>query len=264
MYALAISVYFAVASATIVFLKVCPPLNALLQYGKVVKPGNVATGSWQQGVEAVASVTVPKAWFSHFYIVFAVLVAPLVCFACKGHHEKYAVLWTMFMAQAARRVYESFYVTRYGARSEMNVIHWLVGLSFYVGMSLNLLIGFLQPPPKASAVPVYGFALVLYGVAAYDQYLNHLHLAQLVKYTVPTRGLFQYVACAHYTDEVAIYTLVALVALTGGVTAVDVNFCMGLLFVIVNLGVSSLELLRFYKGKFERYNVRRGMLPGIL
>lgn len=92
----------------------------------------------------------------------------------------------------------------------------------------------------------------------------HHYLASLKKYTVPLHPLFLRVLCPHYTAECVIYLSLALLAAPRG-EMVNKTLLCGLLFVVVNLGVTAGNSKRWYIEKFGEDSVRGRwrMIPGI-
>lgn len=92
----------------------------------------------------------------------------------------------------------------------------------------------------------------------------HHYLASLEKYAVPKHPLFQRVICPHYTAECAIYLSLALLAAPRG-EIINQSVMCGVLFVVVNLGITAHNTEKWYATKFGADSVRQKskMIPGI-
>jgi len=86
----------------------------------------------------------------------------------------------------------------------------------------------------------------------------------LKKYSLPEHPAFQRLICPHYTAECAIYLALTLLAAPQG-RLVNWTMGSGLLFVVVNLSVSSKLNREWYRQKFgeDAIKWRRNMIPGV-
>lgn len=218
------------------------PLQSLLLYGKTRLGSN-------------SSCCVPKSWFTHFYVIHSFLASLLLVYACFcGSISSTNALFVLLNAlQAWRRLYECLVVSKWG-QGHIHATHYLAGAYFYSSINVVGLFAISKASTMGSAGSAAGssgsglswlclLAALAFLLASCDQYLNHLHLSTLRKYSLPTRGLFRYAVCAHYLDEVAIYC--ALWALAGG------GWIYGsvVFWVLVNLTVSSRQSYLFYQKK---------------
>ncbi|RIB21223.1 hypothetical protein C2G38_2078826 [Gigaspora rosea] len=139
---------------------------SILSYGKL---GTSARFTAKNPIEAyIQSLTVPKQWFKHFYIVGSLWAAFLIIDVIilrkgnKGHvayfvqifdsTEKYEpeyfkepvteciVGLIMFQVQTIRRMYECFFIERPSVGSKMHVGLYLLGLAFYLATGLSVFI----------------------------------------------------------------------------------------------------------------------------
>ena len=249
-------------------------LSALTAHGKVAQNSTLIDSSWfAKLINAVAGLTVPKAWFSHFYVLYLLLMwgqflyDPYTILS----NGKYLLVWLFLTCQATRRLYESYHVTRWGNASKMHVSHYFLGLGFYMGVSIICFCG-LQSHHGDSGNGVTGtgffwtlLLVAFFAICQLDQYRNHKHLAALVKYSVPKKGLFSLVSSAHYCDEILIYFTVVLLAFTRGrLIAEDWALLSIWIFVVINLSISALETHSYYLTKFEDFHLRYAIIPGIL
>lgn len=104
--------------------------------------------------------------------------------------------------------------------------------------------------------------LPVFLIASGIQYDCHLYLASLKKYTLPSHPSFLHLVSPHYTAECAIYlSLVFLAAPKGAL--VNKTILSGLIFVVVNLGISASNTKAWYMRKFGEESVehRWRMVP---
>lgn len=256
-----ISIYFMLASALVLFTKFCAPLNQLLAYGKVAQTQRSSGKGLARLVQLFARLTVPKKYFGHFYILFMILQwAQLPYAANRILTTQPGIVWLLLTLQATRRAAESIALTQWGLTSRMHVSHYAVGILFYICVAANCYFGLLESSAPALG-PRHMVAMLVFAIFSLDQFQNHQHLAGLVKYSVPTFRMFLLVACAHYSDEIAIYLAVAAAAWRWQVLQVSVAFFAAWVFVAVNLSVSGLESLRYYRTKFDDYKVTHAVVP---
>ncbi|KAK4242571.1 hypothetical protein C8A03DRAFT_11186 [Achaetomium macrosporum] len=228
-------------------------------------------------IDAVTSWTqVPHSWFSAFYVVsLACSVFWLVQFLSNGAvlrsiassqvstqepsstMAQVALGWLMMFLQATRRVYEHATVIK-PSKSTMWVVHWLLGLFFYLFISVSVWVegsaGAILDPlaghtddaqslwKMAVAVPAFLFAWV-------NQYRCHKHLAGLKKYSLPEDGMFRHFICPHYTCECVLYFSMAVATAPRGTWCNRTLLC-ALVFVAVNLGVTASGTRKWYVEKF--------------
>ncbi|SPQ22438.1 752e701f-a606-4a2d-9fb0-d6a095d8af4b [Thermothielavioides terrestris] len=218
---------------------------------------------------------VPHSWFSAFYVVsLACSVFWLVQYLGSGAVLRSiasrqasagepsctlgqaALGWLMLFLQGTRRAYEHAAVIR-PSKSTMWIVHWLLGLSFYLAMSVSIWVeaaGALLDPAAghtddaqsllkmAAAVPAFLFAWV-------NQYRCHKHLAGLKKYSLPEGGMFRRCICPHYTCECLLYLSMAVATAPRGAWCNSTLLC-ALVFVAVNLGVTASGTREWYIEKF--------------
>lgn len=258
-----ISLDFAFASGVVLLAKFCAPLNQLLAYGKVAQTSKPQTTGFSRLIQLAATLTVPKYYFAHFYALFTVLQwVQLPYVFHHGPFTQQAFVWLLLTTQATRRAAESFALTQWGLKSRMHVSHYAVGILFYVCVAANCYCGLLEPSNPLSLRHVaVSMVFVFFSV---DQFLNHLHLASLVKYSPPTFGLFLLVACAHYTDEIFIYAAVAAASWNYAALPVSGAFFAAWMFVAINLCVSGLESFHYYCTKFDDYSVSFAVIPYLI
>lgn len=267
-----ISAYFSLVSLAIIIAKAVPVLHQFLRYGKVslesskYKPlSNLA-----KLVAMLAEVTVPKNWFTHFYVAFAFLQCGQLLLVPGGSfNSNYLIVWLLLTIQATRRLIESFVLTNWGSASRIHVSHYIAGNLFYVGVSLVCYLGLSEEVGPESGFLQFGWLeaalVVIFIVFSLDQFQNHSHLALLVKYSLPSFRLFNLVSCAHYFDEIVIYLVVALETIARGrVAKTKFAFLAAWMFVAVNLTVSALETKSYYGLKYDDYHVNFAIIPFVI
>ncbi|KAF3404727.1 Polyprenol reductase 1 [Talaromyces pinophilus] len=251
-------------------------------------------GFVSQVMDALATWQVPHQYFTHYYVLSLLSSAfwisqlltkgPAFQFVVSNMTDEHLqnsmtiqqvlLCTTLMLIQGGRRLYESFALAK-PSSSQMWVVHWLLGLCFYAGittavwvegsgsvLSTTLTIQDL----RISQVPSLRTLLCLpiFLMASGIQHDCHHYLSSLKEYTVPKHPLFQWVVCPHYTAECAIYLSLALLAAPGG-EIINKSVLCGLLFVVVNLSSTAYNTEKWYKAKFGEDTVhgKWKMLPGI-
>lgn len=260
---------FVVACLLVLLAKFNSGLSGFLKYGKTL---TIDTDEQEDQethynfmLRFALELKVPKIWFFHFYVLSLVLatvgfVVTHTRMVSKDTSHPFTIpdfqnvgtipleisRFTFFLiiGHSARRFLESLWVFKYGKSSKMNISHYLVGVFFYTSLNLQL---FLNTDFKATkrASPddiLLLMSLLLFLVASTDQFFNHAHLSSTKKYKVPRYGLFKYLNCAHYFDEILIYVAIF------GILRTRTSFLI-LMFVIFNLSISAIETRNFYKRK---------------
>lgn len=218
---------FTMGVVSLVVAKCCLPV--FLQYGKTWQKHKVEGSLWQR----IMHFTVPKSFFQHFYILSTTLTMISLYW-----NYQYFIIW-IILFHSIRRLYETRYISVYTVNSRMNWSHYVVGLWFYstFHMLINLRLYQSQVALEPKLLPT-----VLFLVASIDQNSNHKTLSRLVKYSLPQAGLFQYVCCPHYMNEILIYLSY-------------VPYCTELVWpltwVIISLTISARETQRYYVRKFK-------------
>lgn len=164
--------FFGISSASILAMQVIPKAaqHLLLDYGarspvttiitddrskEAAGPGG--SNVFNDLVKAVASVgQIPHSWFMHFYIASVAGSALWAWQYLQGGSaitsiaeqqaasgtpsmslEQTMLVWTLMALQGARRLHECLFVMKPGS-SKMWFVHWLLGLGFYLCMSVSV------------------------------------------------------------------------------------------------------------------------------
>lgn len=197
--------------------------------------------------------------------------------------------WAMLALQGLRRLYECMYVLKAG-KSGMLLAHWLVGVVFYLLMSVavwidhagklccvlmvkqlahtrrsqtDIILEYWKTGLSASmVVPGLPVSAALFGYAWLKQLECHNHLASLKKYTLPSDGWFQNIVCPHYTSECLLYFAISLVAARPG-KLVNATVLAGLAFAAANLGVTAVGTKQWSAEKFgkDKVEMKWAMIP---
>lgn len=265
---LVISAVFVAVSANIIVFYIFPQFNTLLKYGKTAQQKQVGLDTpFEKAIEWFLSLRVPKSWFAHYYVFYLVLQWSQVYYIWLQNLPvtKNTVIWALLTLQATRRAVESYTLTEWSSKLKMHFTHYLVGLLYYLGISSNCFLGLLDNREHIQWSWQYPVLVVIFLAFSIDQFLNHKHLASLVKYSVPTFNFFKLVSCAHYFDEIFLYlTILLLLLVQQPYTVPDWNFLGSWIFVITNLSVSALGTKAYYKEKFDNYDVKYAIVPYIL
>lgn len=211
-------------------------LPEFLKYGKtlVAKQNGEQNMIEDSVLNKFMHFTVPKAFFSHFYIL-STFFSIIACY----NYPSYALVW-LVLFHSLRRLYETLYVSKYTIKSRMNWSHYLVGIWFYSVLHLILYLKLSQGDiPKELNVP----ALILLIIASFDQYMNHKVLSNLVKYSLPKERLFKVVSSPHYFEEILIYS---------SFLPYNIEFLWLVMWIIASLSISAIETQKYYKLKFPK------------
>lgn len=220
-------------------------LPDFLEYGKTLKEHLELKESPM--LDKIMHFTVPKSYFSHFYIISTILSTITV-----SHYYQYSITW-MLLFHSIRRLYETLYISKYSNKSRMNWSHYAVGLWFYSVIHIILNI---QLYSNEISTTFNRAAFYLFIVASVEQFSSHLILSKLVKYSLPTDGLFKYVCCPHYLCEIGIYA---------SLVVYNAEFLFPLVWVIASLSLSAMETRNYYKTKFKDETVPQyAIIPFLL
>ncbi|PKY04616.1 protein DFG10, partial [Aspergillus campestris IBT 28561] len=245
-----------------------------------------------RALDVVASWKVPHRYFTHFYIasvVASVFWAAQVTLrggafeaiatrVSPEHRDRSMAIpqivmcWGLMLVQGGRRLYECFAFYK-PSSSSMWFAHWLVGLAFYLLVSVSIWIEgsgtllshqiTLDDVKVANAPSLRTFlCLPVFLMASGLQHDGHHYLSSLEKYTLPTHPMFCSIVCPHYTAECVIYLSLAALAAPPG-EMINKTLFLALVFVAVNLGITAGTTKQWYAQKFGKGSVqeRWKMIP---
>ncbi|CAA7023146.1 unnamed protein product [Microthlaspi erraticum] len=258
--------------------------------------------------------TVPQKFFAHFYVLgvtwTSLLLASTWMYACKmaplsseeltggaSHVEHRLKVWRavflllLMETHVLRRLIESFYVFKYSSSARMNIICYVGGLFFYIGVPLSLCVNVapevarfaseitangkshnsapefglllsISSLMKLGSCQLIGGAIFLWGWL--HQRRCHAILGSLREnprqaneYIIPHGDWFEMVSSPHYLAEIVLYA--GLLIASGGT---DVTIWLLFGFVVWNLTLAAGETQRWYLRKFENYPAnRRAIFP---
>lgn len=288
------------AISCILLAKLVTPLNRLLLYGKNLK--NVYRPIHNENLitnltNIVVNFTVPKSFFLHFYIIYALsivvsiislLYLPIYLENLKPNsfyqlllqdltnkklsYDEYKnlhIILTLISIQSIRRLFESIFVTKFSPSSKINISHYLVGHSFYILITLTTFLGLLpyyfEGYKYSLIVPTTldKVLVMIFLILSFAQFRCHLLLSKLVKYSVPD---FKLVSCPHYFLEILLYLIVLIFSLKlGRVSSIQLQYLIAWLFVLVNLSTSALDSYNYYSSKYrEDFKLKWAIIPYIL
>lgn len=272
-------------------------LSKIYKFGKTNKD-NASSPYFVQILE------VPKRWFEHFYIFASIFFLSIVMAVWRRYFvfhsstfmihllDTYtdvnrnasvppeAVIITSFllMLHVWRRFYECHFVSVY-SDAKMNVVHYIMGLTYYFGVGLSLISdvpGFLHDDDlnniKFSSTwfswnYVLGVMGFLFGFIL--QYRTNIQLANLRKgkdgkkvvtlgHLMPTGSFFELVSCPHYFAEIVMY-------LSAGIIMQSTTWWLLCLFVVSNQIIAGLLTHRWYQSYFKNYPVsRKAIIPYLI
>ncbi|KAL1876053.1 hypothetical protein Plec18167_005314 [Paecilomyces lecythidis] len=285
----AVRAFFLFATCTTLSVSLIPYFRArFVDYGPRAanaSTANTSTSPVTRFVDYLATWRVPHSYFTHFYVVSLLssifwatqLLARGPAFRLIAAHineehrsramslNQVMLCWALMTVQGGRRLYECL-ATAKPSSSQMWFVHWLLGIAFYIAMTLAMWIegavtllshDITLYHLRVTSVPRPRtlLCLPLFLLASGLQHDCHHYLASLKKYTLPDHPLFLWIVCPHYTAECVIYLSLALLAAPAGET-INKTVLSGLLFVAVNLGITAASSKRWYMQKFGAENVR--------
>lgn len=270
-----------------------PPL--LLQAFKFGKMAHTTQVS-----RLLTALEVPRRWFSHFYVSASIVVtvalylmwhvcvsgaslppwATITLDVLTTPHRKQAVSATsaavalcLLALQIYRRLYENLFVSVFSS-GHMNILHYVVGHTFYLGAVTLLLSqapGFI--PAESHIVfsdieiqHIIGTVIFLLGFV-----VQHWSLCLLAclrknrgtnmqeKYLMPEGGLFEVVSCPHMLAEVLLYAGLLLVL------GPSSDWLWVTLWVLSNQIQVAVMNHKWYQETFKDYpKHRRAIIPFVL
>lgn len=241
--------------------------------------------------------SVPKRFFAHYYAYstawttvvltvygFCVIAQTSLAMQCHGAMVRDDVdswaaslgvlLLLLCLLQAARRLYESCYISTYSASARLHWATYLLGMLHYTFFPLSVatevpLTRFDSAGARAALYVLAPLGLALFVVASAAQQRHHVLLAALrlrpagappAQYSIPRGGWFELVSCPHYLCEVLIYLSLALIP-GGRMPALWLQF----VWVAVNQVLTADRTHQWYLRKFSDYpKQRRRIIPWLL
>ncbi|TLS26913.1 hypothetical protein PpBr36_05220 [Pyricularia pennisetigena] len=292
-----VQTFFILAASAVLALTFLPSRTRrlLLDYGARggSRPSAAAAGGdWLETITATVTSwgQIPHSWFAAFYAtslagsafwayqfafqgeILRLVASTQVANGSEANGQSLVavkVAWALMAVQGARRLFEQLFVLE-SSTSKMWIVHWALGLSFYIFMSVAVWIqgsgSIIDQWSKPNDGHGPGLNVltgsVMFFMASVTQFRCHSHLASLKKYSLPTEGLFQYTICAHYTCECLIYISLAIAAAPEG-QLFNKTILSGLVFVAVNLGLTAHGTRKWYETKFgaDKVASRWTMIP---
>lgn len=267
---------------------------SVLAYGKLNLHNNKKPAT--RWAHHLSKWTVPKHYFSHFYVVglmtAALCIVELVSLSKSNtslfimqlldrydsrigtHHvsrEQCVLGLWLFTLHLTRRVYESFWVEKPSKTATMHVSHYLIGVGFYGAMVLGTWLEGAsnvesslsqQQDTYFNMTSLAAIALFLY--ASYHQYKCHAILSMLRQskdqassYSIPRGDWFEILVTPHYFADILVY-------LSLNILYRFQNYILicGLLWTIVNLSVVSGETQRWYQSHFSAEKLNQAFPHG--
>lgn len=235
-------------TSSIFLARTVPELKIFLLYGKTQMESNESTFDLQI-IQWFSKVYVPKRYFAHFYIVSSCLSSSLLacCYFRNSPVSINGLAFTIMVAiQGLRRTTECIFLEKSHKDAVIHISHYAVGILFYVIVNTIAYLSLYCFSSETSTFCILLSSAIFTSGSVLQSFFHH-HLSTLVKYTLPTLGLFRYVACPHYFAEIIIY--LALLPVTP--RELQRTILLLLLWVAVNLSASAEQTIQFYRKKFS-------------
>ncbi|VDK77930.1 unnamed protein product [Litomosoides sigmodontis] len=242
----------------------------LVYFGKFRKDHNFET--WLRMIE------VPKRLFWMFYLVaFIAILFAFIDIGLIGGELRYngnliliSLGLSLYLIHVLRRLYECLYVSIF-SDSNMNILHFLLGITFYPFCVCSQLSSFMldkKAEVNVLSVSLYMALIVAIITVQVKQHHCFALLAQLRLrnglnannvHAMPHGGLFEYCLSPHYFLEIIIYLLLALIY------QLSTPMLLCFLFVTVNQTVAALLNQSWYRRHFPAHlSNRKALIPYIL
>ncbi|CAG9532407.1 unnamed protein product [Cercopithifilaria johnstoni] len=217
-------------------------------------------------------IEVPKRMFWIFYLI--AFVAVLFAFIdviggqlqYNGNLVFISVGLLLYLIHVLRRLYECLYVSIF-SDSNMNILHFLLGITFYPFCVCSQLSSFTldkKAEINISSILLYMILTIAILVVQIQQHHCFVLLAQLRLrnglsannvYVVPHGGLFEYCLSPHYFLEIIIYFLFALIY------QLSIPMLLCFLFVTVNQTIAALLNQSWYRRHFREHPTQKALIP---
>ena len=206
-----------------------PLLRFLSQHGKtrIISTKKKAP---PPSLARVWNVTVPKRWFTHFYVM-GLFNAVVVL-----RRRSIDVPSVLLLLHLSRRLMECLLVHKWSTGSKMHLAGYLLGILHYLMLpwvfyskrssiqGSEMTGEAIGRPPQQDDIWV-ATIIILNVYFQFQQYRHHYILAQLrrnqettsnssTSYQIPTEGWFRWITCPHYLAEIGIYGSFALLLST--------------------------------------------------
>ena len=170
------------------------------------------------------------------------------------------LVFCLFFLHSVRRFSEHLVFMKSDQR--MHVLHYLVGISFYMITPIALQ---LEKSTNKNSFFIEFSALMIFIYSSFSQYRCHRILSEMKlsmngssTYRLPREGIFDFVDSPHYFYEILIYFSFYILKR-------DSLSLLILVFVSVNLMFSALDTSAFYRKNFKEYRgYRKTLVPFIL
>lgn len=223
-------------------------------HGKCLTQKNTKTNESSYFLLKILNKHVPKAWFLHFYLLGLILNTTILLYLNTPN-----MIALLLEIHFVRRLLECIYVTIYRQSSYMLLIHYILGLSYYVIVEISVYCLDIKLAESFYFMNVLGILLFL--ISSLCQYRFHLDLRNLrinSKTSTPifsSNDHFPYpkffpwnkIYCPHYTAEISIY--ISLCCVSG----FDLVFILNSAFVATNLSISAIETKKWSISNLEIY-----------
>lgn len=205
--------------------------SKLFSHGKAANNSDKTISSSNSNnniINRISSLTVSKHFFWHFYALG--LILSLIYTKLQGNNWLPASLLAF---QCLRRLIECFTIMPGGKDSQMHLIHYLIGLSYYPALLLSLSL-------QNTTINIGWIGLFIFasGLQSYCHWIlgcERIKMKQSMKgcHRPLNHGIFKVIHSPHYFAELLIYTSIA------GLQGFHPLSLLNLIWIVVILGVSA-------------------------
>uniref|UniRef100_A0A1I8EMF5 Polyprenal reductase n=2 Tax=Wuchereria bancrofti TaxID=6293 RepID=A0A1I8EMF5_WUCBA len=245
-------------------------IMGLVYFGKFRKDHNFKT--WLRMIE------VPKRLFWIFYLIASIAVLFALIDIVINRKLQYndnlipnLMGLLLYLTHVLRRLYECLYVSIF-SDSNMNILHFLLGITFYPFCVCSQLASFTLLVEKTEINILTALFYTALAIAVFIVQIKQHHcfalLAQLRlnsgvnannAYAIPSGGLFEHCLSPHYLLEIILYFLFALIY------QLSTPMLLCFLFVTINQTIAALLNQNWYKRHFHKFfNNQKALIPYIL
>jgi 3-oxo-5-alpha-steroid 4-dehydrogenase 3 len=158
-------------------------------------------------IDFIRHWTVPKSWFTHFYIyAFWLNIGTWAYAVLLRQYQPSLIMWILVESHLVRRLEECLNISKFSSGARMHVFHYVFGLGFYTCVCLATCCSSSNSnnnSTECQSYYIFWIKVALFVIVSIQQRKCHRILAELrsdrsERYYLPSKGWFLYVSCPHY------------------------------------------------------------------